>query len=152
MAQVLFALIGYADDSRSDTLQLNQSRNEAGPYTIPKDKTFLSNRNIINESPVTEVRLTVHSYYQTFGKAIRSTVDYIKQAVNADNELSRSVNILRGNILTAFQQIYTFLRPIIMAIIGLLNLLTGIFNKFMSLLTGKSVKSSQAAAKSQLGG
>lgn len=62
LAQVLFALIGYADDSRSDTLQLNQSRNEAGPYTIPKDKTFLSNRNIINESPVTEVRLTVHSY------------------------------------------------------------------------------------------
>ena len=94
-------------------------------------------------------RMTIRLlFYQTFGKAIRSTVDYIKQAVNADNELSRSVNILRGNILTAFQQIYTFLRPIIMAIIGLLNLLTGIFNKFMSLLTGKSVKSSQAAAKS----
>lgn len=94
-------------------------------------------------------RMTIRLlFYQTFGKAIRSTVDYIKQAVAADNELSRSVNILRGNILTAFQQIYTFLRPIIMAIIGLLNLLTGIFNKFMALLTGKSVKSSQAAAKS----
>ena len=94
-------------------------------------------------------RMTIRLlFYQTFGKAIRSTVDYIKQAVNADNELSRSVNILRGNILTAFQQIYTFLRPIIMAIIGLLNLLTGIFNRFMALLTGKSVKSAQTAAKS----
>lgn len=94
-------------------------------------------------------RMTIRLlFYQTFGKAIRSTVDYIKQAVAADNELSRSAAILKGNILTAFQQIYTVLRPIIMAIIGLLNLLTGIFNRFMSLLTGKSVKASQAAAKS----
>lgn len=94
-------------------------------------------------------RMTIRLlFYQTFGKAIRSTVDYIKQAVAADNELSRSAAILKGNILTAFQQIYAVLRPIIMAIIGLLNLLTGIFNRFMSLLTGKSVKASQDAAKS----
>lgn len=65
LAQVLFAIGGYADDSRSDTLEMRQSGGEAGPYMIPKDKTFLSGRNVLNESPVTEVRLTVHSYKQS---------------------------------------------------------------------------------------
>ena len=62
LAQVLFALCGYADDSRSDTLIMTQSGGEVGPYTIPKNKTFLSDRKDIHESPVTEVRLTVHDY------------------------------------------------------------------------------------------
>lgn len=94
-------------------------------------------------------RMTIRLlFYQTFGKAIRSTVDYIKQAVKADDELSRSAALLRGNILTAFQQIYTILRPIILAIIKLLTWLTGIINRLLSLLTGKSISSAQAAAKS----
>lgn len=96
-------------------------------------------------------RMTIRLiFYQTFGKAIRSTVDYIKQAVAADAELSRSVGILKGNILTAFQQIYTILRPIILAIVKLITLIIGTINNLIALLTGRSVKSAQDAAKAML--
>lgn len=93
-------------------------------------------------------RMTIRLlFYQTFGKAIRSTVDYIKQAVKADNELSSSVGTLKGNILTAFQLIYQVLRPIIIAIIKLLTWLTGVFNSLVSLISGKSLSAAKDAAK-----
>lgn len=62
LAQVLFAVNAYANDSRSETLNINYTQNPSGPYTIPADKTFLSGRNNIYSNPVTEVRLTVHNY------------------------------------------------------------------------------------------
>lgn len=93
-------------------------------------------------------RMTIRLlFYQTFGKAIRSTVDYIKQAVAADNELSRSAAQLKGNILTAFQLIYQILRPIILDIIKLLTWLTGVINNLIARLTGKSVSAAQKSAK-----
>lgn len=93
-------------------------------------------------------RMTIRLlFYQTFGKAIRSTVDYIKQAVAADNELSRSAAQLKGNILTAFQLIYQVLRPIILSIIQLLTWLTGAINNLIARLTGKSVSAAQKSAK-----
>lgn len=93
-------------------------------------------------------RMTIRLlFYQTFGKAIRATVDYIKQAVAADNELSRSAAQLKGNILTAFQLIYQVLRPIILSIIQLLTWLTGAINNLIARLTGKSVSAAQKSAK-----
>ena len=97
-------------------------------------------------------RMTIRLlFYQTFGKAIRSTVDYIKEAVKADNELSRSVAQLKGNILTAFQLIYQVVRPIILGIIKLLTWLIGLINQLISRLTGKSITAAQKSAKAMYG-
>ena len=62
LAQVLFATLGIADDSRSEKLLMYSSVADTVSMPIPKSKTFIDSDKNSYSSPVTEVRLTCHNY------------------------------------------------------------------------------------------
>lgn len=62
LMQVLFATMGVADDSRSNTLMITAANDTPTQVEIPKAKTFFDGSENAYSSPVTEVRLTCHNY------------------------------------------------------------------------------------------
>lgn len=71
--------------------------------------------------------------------------------ISADSQLSSSLAQIKGNLLTAFAPIYNACLPALRALMSVLSTATSYLASFISMLFGKSVKSSKTAAKSLYG-
>jgi hypothetical protein len=74
---------------------------------------------------------------------------YITNMLKTNAQFAASIAQVKGNLMTAFQPVYEACLPAINALASALATATGYLAQFTSMLLGKSVKSSQAAAKSQ---
>lgn len=87
-------------------------------------------------------------FFSMITSAFRTIVDYGKKVVEANAELSASLQQVKGNMQTAFQSIFSSILPALQSLINMLVKVTAYVTAFISLLTGSSVSASKNAAKS----
>ncbi|MCM1245978.1 MAG: hypothetical protein NC293_10090 [Roseburia sp.] len=83
--------------------------------------------------------------FQVIGNIISSLGDYISGLISQDTQLSKSLAQLKYNLQVAFQPIWETILPALRGFISMLSQAMGYVAKFIAQLTGKSVKSSEAA-------
>ena len=81
-------------------------------------------------------------------KAIQSIRDKMKLAIAQNTQLSNSIGQIKGNLNTAFAGLYRAALPAIITITNAVAKLTAGIASFISLISGKSVKSNQKFAQS----
>lgn len=87
--------------------------------------------------------------FMAFTKALQGIATGFSAVVRTSPQLSASLAQIKGNLYTAFQPILTACLPALNALFSVLVKVTGALAQFISMLFGKSVKSSQAAAQAQ---
>lgn len=80
-------------------------------------------------------------------KGLQSLLSYMGGVLSKNAQLSASLGQIKGNLQTAFQPIVQAVLPILNAFASALATITGWLAAFLNLLTGRSIKASQAAAK-----
>ena len=85
--------------------------------------------------------------FNVLRSAFKDFRDYLGQALNANQQFVNSFAQLKGNLLTAFQPIMEVVVPILATFISWLSQATAYLAAFISMLIGKSVQASAAAAK-----
>lgn len=83
--------------------------------------------------------------FQVMGNMISSLSDYISGLISQDTQLSKSLAQLKYNLQVAFQPIWETVLPALRSFVSMLAQAMGYVAKFIAQLTGKSVKSSEAA-------
>lgn len=86
--------------------------------------------------------------FQVIGNIISSLGDYMSGLISQDTQLSKSLAQLKYNLQVAFQPIWETILPALRGFISMLAQAMGYVAKFIAQLTGKSVKSSEAAVNS----
>lgn len=86
-------------------------------------------------------------FFSIITKALRSLRQGLGNIISKNSELSNSLAQIKGNLLTAFAPIWSAILPALQALMSALATVTGYIAQFVALLTGKSIKASQAAAK-----
>jgi hypothetical protein len=81
-------------------------------------------------------------------KAIQTLTSYLSKALQVNSSFVKSLAQIKGNLLTAFEPVYEAVVPIINTLMQALVKVTSAFAALMSLLFGKTVSGSAAAAKS----
>lgn len=81
-------------------------------------------------------------------KGLRALRTGLINIISADSQLSSSLAQIKGNLLTAFAPIYNACLPALRSLMSALSTATAYVASFISMLFGKSVKSSKTAAKS----
>lgn len=87
--------------------------------------------------------------YQGISKMIRGVMSSMWSMLKTNDQFVKSFAQIKGNLLTAFQPIYDACLPAINALASGLAKVTGYIAQFTSMLFGKSVKATQAAASAQ---
>ncbi len=87
--------------------------------------------------------------YQGISRIFRSLVKTMWSAMQTNDTFVSNLSKVKGNLYTAFQPIFEAAMPAINALMNGLVKLTGHLAQFTSMMFGKSVQASQAAAKSQ---
>ena len=82
-------------------------------------------------------------------RALNSLTQYLGNMITANEEFADSLAAIKGNLLTAFQPIYEAVAPALGTLLDLVNSVTRGIAQFVSIIFGKSVKSSAEAAKNQ---
>lgn len=85
--------------------------------------------------------------FSLVSKALQGVVGYMNKALNANSEYTAQLAKLKGALLTAFQPIYEFVLPGIIAVLKVLTAIAQAVAYVMSLLTGKSLEQSALNAK-----
>lgn len=85
--------------------------------------------------------------FQVIRTALRGLRDYLETALKANKDFVNSFGQVKANLATAFQPILQVVIPIIVQLMQWLASATAAVVQFMSVLSGKSVKSMQDAAK-----
>lgn len=86
--------------------------------------------------------------FRVIGNVFSSLGDYISGLISQDTQLSKSLAQLKYNLQVAFQPIWETILPALRGFISMLAQAMGYVAKFIAQLTGKSVKSSEAAVNS----
>lgn len=82
-------------------------------------------------------------------KAFNAMSSYLGGLITSNEEFANSLAAIKGNLLTAFQPIYEAVAPALGTLLDLVNSVTRGIAQFVSIIFGKSVKSSAEAAKNQ---
>lgn len=77
--------------------------------------------------------------FNAISKNLRSLVSGIKSYIATNDAFTTSLQIAKGNLLSAFQPIWEAIMPALTALGSALQYVTGLLLQFMSLLSGKSV-------------
>ncbi|WP_167957968.1 hypothetical protein [Anaerosporobacter faecicola] len=87
--------------------------------------------------------------FMAFTKALQGIGAGMSAVIRTSPQLSANLAQIKGNLYTAFQPILEACLPALNALFSVLVKVTAALAQFLSMLFGKSVKASQAAAKSQ---
>lgn len=87
--------------------------------------------------------------YQGISKILQGLTTNLWAMLKTNSQFSASIAQIKGNLLTAFQPIYSACLPAINALASALSKITGLIAQFTSYLFGSTVKSTQAAANAQ---
>lgn len=87
--------------------------------------------------------------FMALSKGLQALGNGFSNIVRTSPQLSASLAQIKGNLYTAFQPILEACLPALNALFSVLVKVTAALAQFLSMLFGKSVKASQAAAKSQ---
>lgn len=82
------------------------------------------------------------------GQGVRKMAQAFWSSLKANDEFSGSLQQIKSNLSTAFQPIYQAILPAINAMMRAISTATAYLAAFISMLFGKSVKASNASAKS----
>ena len=80
-------------------------------------------------------------------KALRAMRSVLLNTINADKQMSASLAQIRGNLLTAFAPIYSFVLPAIRALLSWLAKLTAVLSSVFGTIFGQTASQAQANAK-----
>lgn len=80
-------------------------------------------------------------------KALRAMRSGLLNTINADKQMSASLAQIRGNLLTAFAPIYSFVLPAIRALLSWLSKLTAVISAAFGTIFGQTASQAQANAK-----
>lgn len=86
--------------------------------------------------------------FNVIRKGLRSLSSYLTSVLKTNQQFVNSLASIKGNLLTAFQPIYEAAIPALNALMNVLAAVTGYLAAFINLLFGKTISSSQGAAKS----
>ena len=101
--------------------------------------------NALNRMSRTIVRNLV--VYGLIIKGLRSMISYTWSALKTNNQFAQSLNIIRTNLLVAFQPIYEFVLPALNALMKGIATVTTYIASAISALFGKTYKQSFNSAK-----
>lgn len=80
-------------------------------------------------------------------KALRAMRSVLLNTINADKQMSASLAQIKGNLLTAFAPIYSFVLPAIRALLSWLAKLTAVISSAFGTIFGQTASQAQANAK-----
>lgn len=80
-------------------------------------------------------------------KALRAMRSVLLNTINADKQMSASLAQIKGNLLTAFAPIYSFVLPAIRALLAWLAKLTAVISSVFGAIFGQTASQAQANAK-----
>lgn len=80
-------------------------------------------------------------------KALRAMRSGLLNTINADKQMSASLAQIRGNLLTAFAPIYSFVLPAIRTLLSWLAKLTAVISSVFGAIFGQTASQAQANAK-----
>lgn len=80
-------------------------------------------------------------------KALRAMRSVLLNTINADKQMSASLAQIRGNLLTAFAPIYSFVLPAIRTLLSWLAKLTAVISSVFGTIFGQTASQAQANAK-----
>jgi len=87
--------------------------------------------------------------YQGINKVLTGLAETLMNAMKTNKQFVSSLAQVKGNLFTAFQPVFEAIMPAINVMMQGLAKLTGYLAQFTSMLFGKSLSASQAAAKAQ---
>lgn len=85
--------------------------------------------------------------FTMIAKALRAMRSVLLNTINADKQMSASLAQIRGNLLTAFAPIYSFVLPAIRTLLSWLAKLTAIISSVFGAIFGQTASQAQANAK-----
>lgn len=85
--------------------------------------------------------------FTMIAKALRAMRSVLLNTINADKQMSASLAQIRGNLLTAFAPIYSFVLPAIRALLSWLAKLTAVISSVFGAIFGQTTSQAQANAK-----
>ena len=85
--------------------------------------------------------------FSMIAKALRAMRSGLLNTINADSQMSASLAQIRGNLLTAFAPIYSFVLPAIRALLQWLAKLTAVISSVFGAIFGQTASQAQANAK-----
>nr|DAI02195.1 MAG TPA: minor tail protein [Caudoviricetes sp.] len=80
-------------------------------------------------------------------KALHAMRSVLLNTINADKQMSASLAQIKGNLLTAFAPIYSFVLPAIRALLAWLAKLTAVISSVFGTIFGQTASQAQANAK-----
>lgn len=80
-------------------------------------------------------------------KALRAMRSVLLNTINADKQMSASLAQIRGNLLTAFAPIYSFVLPAVRTLLSWLAKLTAVISSVFGTIFGQTASQAQANAK-----
>lgn len=85
--------------------------------------------------------------FTMIAKALRAMRSVLLNTINADKQMSASLAQIRGNLLTAFAPIYSFVLPAIRTLLSWLAKLTAVISSVFGAIFGQTASQAQANAK-----
>lgn len=85
--------------------------------------------------------------FTLIAKALRAMRSVLLNTINADEQMSASLAQIRGNLLTAFAPIYSFVLPAIRTLLSWLAKLTAVISSVFGAIFGQTASQAQANAK-----
>ena len=85
--------------------------------------------------------------FTMIAKALRAMRSVLLNTINADKQMSASLAQIRGNLLTAFSPIYSFVLPAIRTLLSWLAKLTAVISSVFGAIFGQTASQAQANAK-----
>lgn len=85
--------------------------------------------------------------FTLIAKSLRAMRSVLLNTINADKQMSASLAQIRGNLLTAFAPIYSFVLPAIRTLLSWLAKLTAVISSVFGAIFGQTASQAQANAK-----
>lgn len=85
--------------------------------------------------------------FTMIAKALRAMRSVLLNTINADKQMTASLAQIRGNLLTAFAPIYSFVLPAIRTLLSWLAKLTAVISSVLGAIFGQTASQAQANAK-----
>lgn len=86
--------------------------------------------------------------FNAIRSGMRAVVDYTKKLLSTNDEYKAQLAQLKGALMTAFQPIYNYVLPGVIAVLKVLTAIVSVVAKVMSSLFGTTVQDSAKAAES----
>lgn len=86
--------------------------------------------------------------FNAIRSGMRSVVDYTKKLLSTNDEYKAQLAQLKGALMTAFQPIYNYVLPGVIAVLKVLTAIVSVVAKVMASLFGTTVQDSAKAAES----